>query len=203
MSPLYRLDVEWFRAIHVGWHGPVQDAIFLVLSYLGLGQVLFFIAMGFLLFRKTRYYSLPLLVTVLASSILAQVPKRLIPRERPSNLAFTNPQEAWLHNSFPSGHTTSAFAFAFMMVFLTYGTKRAWAGWVSLLLACLIGISRIYRGIHWPSDVLAGAFFGCITAAVVFLILDRLGKILHLDSPEATLTGREVSESVEPVSVER
>ena len=189
--------MEWFRAIHVGLHSAGLDYVFLVFSYLGLGQVEALIAASFLAFRKTRHYALPMLATVLASSLFAQIPKHLLSRDRPSRLAIAHPQEDWLSNSFPSGHTTSAFAFAFMMVFLTFGTKRAWAGGLCLLMAILVGISRIYRGVHWPSDVIAGMFFGCATAAIVYLILDRMGKILELDQPGASLTGRESNEAAE------
>ena len=194
MSPLYRLDLDWFQAIHVGMHRPWLDPVFLVLSYLGLGQVQALIALALLLGRKTRMYTLPLLWTLIVSSLAAQIPKHLIERDRPSRLVFAHPQEAWLANSFPSGHTTSAFAFAFMLLFITVGTRRAWIGWTSLGIAALVGLSRIYRGVHWPSDVLAGVFFGAASATLVYLVLDRMGKMLDLDEPEATLTGRETSE---------
>lgn len=187
--------MEVFRTIHLGWHSPVLDFVFLIFSYLGLGQVQALVAIGLLFRRDARYYTLPLLVTVLASSLTSQIPKKILNRDRPSFLAISHPQEAWLHYSFPSGHTTSSFAFAFMALFLTVGTRRSWIGWSTLGVAMLVGISRIYRGVHWPSDVIAGMFFGCATAAVVYLALDRLGHLTHLDQPEATLTGREVSEA--------
>ena len=170
--PLYRFDMECFRAIHIGWHSPILDPIFLVLSYLGLGEVLGFIAIGLILNKGTRQYGIPLLITDLATFITSQAPKKLLPRDRPSVLAFSHPQEAWLANSFPSGHTTASFAFAFMIVFMTMGSKRAWVGWLSLVIALLIGISRIYRGVHWPSDVVAGMFFGCASAAIVYLVMN-------------------------------
>ena len=190
--------MDWFRAIHIGWHRPYLDPIFHALSVIGLGEVETLIAISLLFFRKTRMYALPLLVVLLASSLTSQIPKRLILRDRPSLLLIAHPQELWRYNSFPSGHATSAFACAFMMLFITFGTKRGWIGWCSLLLALLIGISRIYRGVHWPTDVLAGIFVGCFTAAVCYLILDRIGKITDLDQPEATLTGREVGEAETP-----
>lgn len=187
--------MEAFRAIHVGWHSPVLDILFLVFSYIGLGQVQAIVAIALLFRRDSRYYVLPLLATLLGAFFSSQIPKKLLERERPSNLLIATPQESWLANSFPSGHTTSAFAFAFMLLYITWGTKRAWIGILALSCAVMVGLSRIYRGVHWPSDVIAGACFGCATAGVVYLLLDRLGHQLHLDTPEATLTGREVSEA--------
>ncbi len=169
--PLYRFDMDWFRAIHVGWHSPILDPIFLVFSYLGLGEVEGIFAILLIFFPRTRRFGIPLLITVLTTIISSQLPKHLIPRDRPSVLGFSHPQEAWMAHSFPSGHTTCSFAFAFMLLFLVMGTRRAWVGYVGLVVALLIGISRIYRGVHWPSDVIAGIFFGCATAAIVYLIM--------------------------------
>jgi len=64
--------------------------------------------------------------------------------------------------SFPSDHTAVSFAIAFF-VFLV---SRKW-GSVMLILAFLIGISRIYVGVHFPSDVFAGALVGVISATLV------------------------------------
>jgi undecaprenyl-diphosphatase len=64
--------------------------------------------------------------------------------------------------SFPSDHTAVSFAIAFF-VFLV---SRKW-GSVMLVLAFLIGISRIYVGVHFPSDVFAGAVVGIISATIV------------------------------------
>jgi len=198
VSPLYRFDLNIFRAINIGWHNPVLDVIFAIFSYVGLGGVLAVIAIAMLFFRQTKHYTLPLLCTLLLASITSQVPKRIFERDRPSILNFAHPQEQIYANSFPSGHTTSSFAFAFMIFFLTFGTKRSWAGWMCLVLAALVGLSRIYRGVHWPSDVIAGIFDGCATAAITYLVLNSLGKITDLDEPAATLTGREVAEAETP-----
>lgn len=198
MSPLYQFDLNVFRAINIGWSNPVLDVIFAIFSYVGLGGVLAAIAICMIFFRPTKHYVLPLLCTLLLASLTSQIPKRIFDRDRPSILNFAHPQEAIYAYSFPSGHTTSSFAFAFMILFLTIGTKRAWAGWMCLALAGLVGLSRIYRGVHWPSDVIAGVFDGCATAAIVFLVLNSLGKITDLDEPAATLTGREVAEAETP-----
>jgi membrane-associated phospholipid phosphatase len=62
--------------------------------------------------------------------------------------------------SFPSGHTATAFAVAAaLLLSLTPGRQRRWA-LPALLLAALVGLSRIAVGAHWPVDVLAGAAIG-------------------------------------------
>lgn len=198
--PLYHWDMEWFKAIHLGWHSRVLDPFFTFFSYLGLGEVEGFIAIGLIIYKKTRAYGVPLLITVLSTIITSQLPKHLIPRDRPSWLAIAHPQEAWLANSFPSGHTTASFAFAFMLLFLTMGTKRAWIGWAALPTALLVGISRIYRGVHWPSDVVAGIFFGCITASLVWLVMHFMNS--PLPGHEETGEGSGEEPRLGPVKVE-
>ncbi|MEI6478253.1 MAG: phosphatase PAP2 family protein [bacterium] len=62
--------------------------------------------------------------------------------------------------SFPSGHTMLAFALAFSLVFSGY--KKS--GWCAVILAVLVGLGRIFSGVHYPSDVLAGAVIGVAAA---------------------------------------
>lgn len=186
--------MEAFRAIHLGWHSSLLDPIFWALSYSGLGQVQFLLALLFLRGKETKHYVLPLLITILVAGLpIAQGIKRMIvERERPSYLAIAVPQEKILENSFPSGHTTTSFAVAVMLFLITYRSHNAWMGRLALLWAALVGVSRIYRGVHWPTDVLGGACAGTFSACLVYLILRKLGHTLHLDTPTATLSGQEV-----------
>ena len=193
MTWLLRFDQEVFRFLHVDLANPVLGAVMWLFSYSGLGQVQAIFALLLLTKRETKYYTLPLLVTIIFSGlIVAQAIKRLLERERPSLLEIATPFEPWEHNSFPSGHTTTSFAVATMLVLMTYGSRNSWIGKAALVWAFLVGVSRIYRGVHWPTDVLAGAFAGMFSAGIVYLVLRKLGKQLHLDHPSATISGAEV-----------
>lgn len=64
--------------------------------------------------------------------------------------------------SFPSGHTGSAFALA-VVIFMVMERKY---GIIALALASLMGFSRLYVGIHYPSDVLGGIILGVITSII-------------------------------------
>ena len=66
------------------------------------------------------------------------------------------------HVSFPSGHTTTAFLLAGLFCMRQ---TSSWIKTLVLLLAVLAGLSRIACGVHWPLDVLGGAFFGWLAAA--------------------------------------
>ena len=75
-----------------------------------------------------------------------------------------------LHQSFPSGHTTTAFAI-FMMLTLFVKNKK-W-GFLLVILAWLTGYSRTYLFQHFPVDVLAGSLIGVFSSVLVYFLLMR------------------------------
>lgn len=174
---LYQFDLNLFRSIHIGWHSPILNPVFFLLTWLGDGWTQTILIFGLLASRKARSLFIPLIVAEAVSGLLgAQVLKRLVPRDRPSNLPWAHAQEQLFGgNSFPSGHTTTSFAVAVTLILTLRGTRQAWVGWVALGLAALVGLSRIYRGVHWPSDVMAGALFGTFFASAIYLTLDHFG----------------------------
>ncbi|WP_160042447.1 phosphatase PAP2 family protein [Paenibacillus sp. USDA918EY] len=100
-------------------------------------------------------------VSLAISHIPVAAAKKLYPRLRPhlalpGTRTFRNPLK---DHSFPSGHTTAAFSVAIPLIL-------GHAEWVYLLLplSLLVGLSRIYIGLHYPSDVLAGAVIGSSVA---------------------------------------
>ena len=78
--------------------------------------------------------------------------------------------------SMPSGHAINSFAFAAPLVYLTrHYITRAWRLY-PLLPAALIAFSRIYLGVHYPSDVLAGAFLGTGIGLALSVLYEMIGK---------------------------
>ncbi len=77
--------------------------------------------------------------------------------------------EKAIDNSFPSDHTILFFSFC--MSFWLF-KKGKWIVWI--LLAILVGFSRIWVGVHYPLDVLVGAFIGIVSAVLAYLIVPRL-----------------------------
>ena len=187
---LYRLDVDTFRAIHIGLHHPWLDPIFWALTWLGDGTAQTVMVFMVLLSPGARRLFWPLLTALVFGGLLgAQGLKKLLPRDRPSNFAWANPQEPIYYNSFPSGHTTASFSLAVMLVLLTRGTRYAWTGWAALVYGCLVGLSRIYRGVHWPSDVIGGALCGTFFACAIYLVFERAGWLAGGKTPDSETAG--------------
>lgn len=80
--------------------------------------------------------------------------------------------------SFPSGHTGAAVAFYLALaVIVWWNTDRAWLRWTALAAAMVIpvvvALSRVYRGMHYPSDVIVGGALGLATVAISAFIVNR------------------------------
>ena len=85
-------------------------------------------------------------------------------------------------HSFPSGHTTTAFAGA-ELVRLEYGP---WWGLAAYSVAGFTAFMRVWNNRHWTSDVIAGAGFGILSANIAYWLLPYERKLFHLDSKQVT-----------------
>ena len=139
--------------------------------------------MCFFVLPKTKKLALLVLVAYLSSGLATQVLKNLINAPRPqiyfeaSQYLFDSDNFSEIYsgsNSFPSGHTTSAFALA--TVFAVY-FKRKYLSVLLLAAAALVGYSRIYLAQHFPADVLGGAFTGILFATLSIVLLNSTIKI--------------------------
>lgn len=94
-----------------------------------------------------------------AANLLSHVLKRVIERPRPDASTHLVVETNY---SMPSGHAVGAAAFAMVMTLMI---RRWWVFFV-WLVALLISASRLYVGVHWPSDLLAGWVIGAVTVLV-------------------------------------
>ena len=188
MEALHGWDVATFRAINLGWHSRYLDPFFEAMSYSGLGWAVVGFTLLFLIWKETRGYVIPLLLSELLSGfIYADGLKELIPRDRPSNLPWAIHEENHFLGSFPSGHSSLAFGFATALFMLTAGTPRAKWGWLAFVWAICVGLSRMYRGVHWPTDVLAGVMGGIFSGCLVTMLYPQppAGKGAARKKPKA------------------
>ena len=171
-----RPEIELFRSIHLGAKSPLLDFVSLLFSWSALGWFPPLVAVLLAFNKRTRGYTAPILLSsLLGGLILVHAIKDAMPRPRPSNLSFAQPMEEHRQSSFPSGHTTLAFCTATSAFYVARRTGRQKVGAVLFPWAALVGWSRIYRGVHWPSDVVAGACIGILVGSVVDLALSRFG----------------------------
>ena len=142
--------------------------IFKFITTLGNAGVIWIVfSVGLLIPKKTRRVGVLALVSLLFSALIDNVIlKNVVARTRPYDVieGLTSLVGAQKDYSFPSGHTGSAFAAAVVMF---RGLPKKY-GIPILVFACLMGLSRLYVGVHWPSDVLAGWAIGALTSVVVF-----------------------------------
>lgn len=142
----------------VGHRGEPFDSIFVALSRLGTwGLIWLAIALvGVFLWRRPWVFPVTLLA-LLVAELVADVLKVLVKRHRPVDHPLVHHLVTY---SFPSGHTTTSFACAGTIARFAPRNVRP----LLFVLAALIGFSRIYVGVHYPLDVLAGAVLGLLVA---------------------------------------
>lgn len=112
---------------------------------------------------RSRILGIEMLASLSFSQVFVQILKRTLTRERPYNiLENIKTFDIVLKDySFPSGHTTASFS---MATILTYYLPQFMI--VFIALAFLVGISRIYLAVHYPSDVIVGIILG-ITSSMI------------------------------------
>lgn len=125
-----------------------------------------------LLFKNTRKFGATFsLAMALQFFLVSGILKPLVARPRPYD--YNNGIEILVKHlssfSFPSGHTAIAFAFAFSL--LVFGKKGFIPG---LVFAILMGFSRMYLYVHYPTDVLFGAIIGSLFGYISYLIADKI-----------------------------
>ena len=170
-----------FRWVHIGLHRAWLDPICWLLSTSGLGWVQGLLMLPLLIWRSTRPLFAPMLGMLIVFGTSINLFKLWVPRERPSNLWWAHPQESVYHTSgFPSGHSTTSFAIAVLIALIYFPTSRRWVAYVALAWACAVGFSRVYRGVHWPTDVLGGALLGTLGACLTYLLMSRFGLVVRL-----------------------
>ncbi len=164
MSEIFNIDAGillWIQEnLRCGFLDPIMKGI----THLGDGGAVWIAVTVLLLcFRKTRRVGIACAASMIIGLLVTNlVLKNWVARVRPYevieglSILIAKPHD-W---SFPSGHTTNSFAAAWV-VFTMLPRKY---GLPALILAILIAFSRMYVGVHYPTDILGGIAVGCIGA---------------------------------------
>ncbi len=191
-------DQSVTQAVHglYDWGGPLMTGFMNFISLLGKGGIfLIALSLALLFIRKTRRYGTAMAFGLLIGVLLVNLFLKVwVARPRPyaDINGFFYPLWVQLGShiesdmSFPSGHTNAAFA-AMTPLFLL-GNKKV--SWLAIVFGLLMGLSRIFLVVHYPSDVIGGLITGTISGMIGTLIALKLPKPwyrwqLGRKSPEA------------------
>lgn len=176
IAPILAVDGKLLLLIQEYIRQPFLNDIMIFITKLGDKGIIWIIIGVILLFpRKTRRVALLSLVSLLCAHLLCnEVLKDYVARIRPYEVIeglsiLIGPQTDY---SFPSGHAMCSFAAA--IVYFRHQRRRL--GVPMLVLAILIAFSRLYVGVHYPSDVVIGALLGTIIAAFFVVIFGKRNK---------------------------
>ncbi|MEK7478588.1 MAG: phosphatase PAP2 family protein [Patescibacteria group bacterium] len=172
---MFSLDEKIFNLIHqlVGKSRLLDLSAIFFADYSGYILILIALVLIFSAKKyKDRIYNLAFvsLILLLSNGILTQTIRFFFFRKRPFvELDFVPLiEKSASEASLPSGHATFFFALAFAIFYL--GEKR-WS-LIFLLISLLMGIARVYVGVHWPLDIVSGILVAFVSAYIVKLLLE-------------------------------
>lgn len=173
MDTLIKLDGDCLLWIQENLRQDFLDPFWTWITSLGdKGWVWLTLSLLLILFPKTRKAGVMALSAMALCALVTNIClKNLIARPRPYTqipdlTALIPAQTDW---SFPSGHTTASFASA--GIYLQTLPRKY--GAAALILAALIAFSRLYVGVHYPTDVLAGMLIGLLGSWIVCAVVSK------------------------------
>lgn len=155
----------------------VMDGFWVFVTHLG-DDGLLWIAMGItlLFFKKTRPIGFTVLLSLLFDYLIVNVTlKGLVARPRPFVVnELIEPLVGGVspYRSFPSGHSAGSFA----AMFALYKWVPKKIGIPALVLASLVALSRLYVGVHHPTDIIGGCIIGFVCSVLAYRVVKRLLK---------------------------
>ena len=174
-------------------HNQIADQVFKYFTHYGDG--LMWVPLGIYCFFYRRKYFIAVIAGVIISTILAQFLKRVVYPDELRPISYLS-EIFPVHvvdgvtmrrvHSFPSGHTTTAFAMALIMAYII--NRKAWSA-ILPILASLAGYSRVYLAQHFPTDIFAGMCIGIVSAILSLLIYRRSIRYLNGKDPLRNKTG--------------
>ncbi|HEY0453568.1 phosphatase PAP2 family protein [Actinophytocola sp.] len=160
---------------------PGRTPLMTALTTVGSSPVLVTLAVGvavWLFIARERREALLVVVTTAGALVLDPLLKVLVGRARPADahLVLVN------SGAYPSGHSLHSAAVIGVLVVLA--VRHLAARWarvavvtLGVLLVLGVGVSRVYLGVHWPTDVLAGWLIGALWLAVCVLVISWTGPV--------------------------
>lgn len=171
------------RHFFYGLRGDVLTPLVIGITNLSNTKFIIALCLVLLILRPTRItFGIPVSAGAILVTILNKTIKHLVQRPRPDDIVHLVREGGF---SFPSGHSiTSMFVYGMLLYLIqTHVQNRRMRIVLSVLVAIplvLVGPSRIYLGVHYPTDVLAG---WCLGFAVLMLAIEVLQRIAKRGQP--------------------
>jgi membrane-associated phospholipid phosphatase len=183
-----QIVLNFFAVNRVEWLSFVMLVITYCGSYIVVSGVTFLSAISFFI-HKHYVRILPLIISVCGSALTVFILKNIFDRARPTGAFYLESSF-----SFPSGHTTTAIAlYGFILYVIWKHEKHRLKNPFIIFLSAiiiLIGISRLYLGVHYLSDVLAGYTVGLIWLAISAKMENKLEKLFNWKPPLDVTRGK-------------
>ena len=151
---------------------PVAKAV----TWFGSFWAVIFVTFLIMIFSKNWKLGIIIITNAVITSILNRILKNIIERPRPNGFRLIEESG----NSFPSAHAMTSFAFYGLLIFIIYKVvKTLWLQRLSTIILSLliisVGMSRVFLGVHYTSDVLAG-YLVSLTHLIIFIsFIEKLG----------------------------
>jgi len=170
-----RLDVLLFKSLNGrSYRAKWVDWVMWLLTQFGSTAFITILVVVFYLIGYRRF-AVGLTLGALTLLLLVTIIKAFADRARPFNLMLETRVVGWKEAglSFPSGHTTQTF---FMATLMTNYFHPIWIiAAVLYAIAATVGVTRVYLGVHYPRDVMAGAMLGIIWGIISVLVAPYIG----------------------------
>lgn len=170
LSLFYGFECRIFQQVNRHFDKKLLNLFFRTVTHLGGARFTITATLLLLLCspRETRLIAIASALSLSASHIPVHFVKLLFPRKRPylTIEATKVPANPLQDHSFPSGHTTAIFSI--LVPYILFLPQLSFA---LIPIGLCVGISRIYLGLHYPSDVMAGGILGTLTGSLCFYLL--------------------------------
>jgi membrane-associated phospholipid phosphatase len=174
VQTLWQWDRAIFQAINRGWHDDRATPFWNAITWTGLGTIQAAILLLCLLHQPWRRACLGAGISGIVAGIIRYPIALWCARARPSVYLETLVLEPTSNaRSFPSGHATGAFAIALFFCLVALRAGRPWFVVPALVWSTLVGLSRVYMGVHWPFDVVGAFGMGLIAAGATFWFMEN------------------------------
>ncbi|MFC0274237.1 phosphatase PAP2 family protein [Metabacillus herbersteinensis] len=179
MLNMYDFECRLFRSVNRHFDRKFLNIYFRNITHIGGATATIFTCLMLIFFttNSVRFTAIASALSLLLSHIPVAFVKKVYPRKRPyiTLLETKVPANPLEDHSFPSGHTTAIFSV--IIPFVIFMPSLAV---IVLPIAASVGVSRMYLGLHYPSDVLAGCLLGTTTGFVSFFVISNLFPTIFL-----------------------